>query len=263
MLAVIPARAGSRGIPRKNVRPFCGRPLLAWTVDAARKSGVCDRIVVSTDDEEIAACARDAGGEAPFLRPSEMARDDSPTDEAVAHAVREIEASDGWIPAHVLVLEPTAPFRRPRHVREAAELLVEGDADSVASVHEIPHHHHPEKALRRRPDGTVEGWRGGSVREMTHRRQELETSWAFDGLIFSCRTELVRCAPPKIWGGRVLGYPIDPRYAVDLDEPEDWAPAERRARELEDFPVADGGRARGFSPGAEAPAESRKGDAER
>src|SRR5437867_3952753 len=127
-VAIVPARGSSRGIPRKNVKDLLGRPLLAWTVDAARESGVCDRIVVSTDDEEIAAVARGCGAETPFLRQAELARDKTPTAPVVKDALERLHDRFDY----VLVLEPTSPTRRPHHVREAAELLLESSADSLA-----------------------------------------------------------------------------------------------------------------------------------
>jgi len=231
-LAVVPARGGSKGIPRKNVRPFLGRPLLAWTVDVARESGVFGRVVVSTEDAEIARVAAECGAEVPFERPAELARDDSPTAPAVRHALEWMETQAGWSPRFVMVLEPTAPARRAFHVREAAELLASGDADTVASVTELPHHYNPEKVLRRAADGTLTGIDGRHIRDMVHRRQDLPRYHAFDGLLFGCRRELLFADPPTLWGPRVAGYVVEPRFAIDIDRPEDWGSAEVRMREI-------------------------------
>jgi CMP-N,N'-diacetyllegionaminic acid synthase len=228
MLAVIPARAGSKGIPRKNVRPFLGKPLLVWAVEVALASEVFDRVVVSTDEEEIAELGRSAGAEAPFLRPPELAADETPTAPVVRHALDEL----GESPKHVLVVEPTSPARQPFHLREAADLLVASGADSVASVSAVPHHFDPAKQLRLAADGTIAGQDGTPVAELSHRRQELSTLYAFDGIVFGCRAELVRRDPPTLWGERVVGYVVDPRYAIDLDRREDWAAAEARVRDL-------------------------------
>lgn len=228
VLVVIPARGSSRGIPRKNARPFLGRPLLAWAVEAACESGVADRVVVSTDDEELAEIGRAAGAEVPFLRPAELATDDAPTAPAIAHAVEQL----GWSGRHVVILEPTSPARRPFHLREAVGLLARTGADSLASVSPIPHHFVPSKALALLPDGTIEGVTGTPIVEMRHARQDLEQVFAFDGVVFACRTELLRRAPATIWGERVLGYRVDRRYAIDLDEPDDWEPAEARLRKI-------------------------------
>jgi CMP-N-acetylneuraminic acid synthetase len=231
-LALIPARGGSKGIPRKNVRPFLGRPLLAWTVDVARASGVFARVVVSTEDEEIARVAASCGAEVPFRRPPELAEDAAPTAPVARHAVEWLRDHEGWSPRYVVILEPTSPARRALHVREAAHLLASSGADSLASVTELPHHHNPEKVLRLAPDGTIEGTDGRHVRDMVHRRQDLPRYHVFDGLIFACRAQVLLDEPPTLWGPRVIGYVVEPRYAVDIDRPEDWKTAEVRVKEI-------------------------------
>jgi CMP-N-acetylneuraminic acid synthetase len=232
LLALIPARGGSRGIARKNIRPFLGKPLLAWTIEAANASGLFERIVVSTDDEEIAQAARSAGANVPFLRPAELATDDAPTVVAVQHALRWLADHDRWTPEAVMVLEPTAPARRAFHIQEAAALLQRPGVDSVASVSEVPHHFTASKLLQLRPDGTMAGLNGTPIARMTHRRQELEKTYAFNGLIFACRAALVMQDPPTLWGERVIGYVVDRKYGVDLDEPDDWGWGEMRLRKI-------------------------------
>src|SRR2546427_2195706 len=111
VLGVIPARGGSKGLPRKNVRPMLGKPLIAWTVTQAAKSNYLDRVIVSTDDDEIAAIARAHGADIPFIRPAELARDDSPVADAVVHALTTLKnAGDSY--GFVALLEPTSPMRR-------------------------------------------------------------------------------------------------------------------------------------------------------
>jgi CMP-N,N'-diacetyllegionaminic acid synthase len=227
LLALIPARGGSKGISRKNARPFRGKPLVVWAVEAALASGVCDRIVVSTDDDEIEALARAAGADV-VRRPPEVAADEVSTAEVARHALDTL----GERPDLVLVLEPTSPARSPEHVREAAALLTRGHAESIASVSEVPHHYVPSKALQLGEDGAIAGVDGTSVARMTHRRQDLETVYAFNGIIFGCRGELLRRDPPTLWGDRVVAQVLDSRFAIDLDRPEDWAPAEARVEEL-------------------------------
>jgi len=232
VLALIPARGGSKGIPRKNVRPFLGRPLVAWAVAAGLASERVDRVVVSTDDEEVAAAARAAGAEAPFLRPADLATDLSPTAPAVAHALAWLDEVEGWSCDLVVILEPTSPGRRPAHVDRSLELLVEREADSVASVTEVPHHYVACKQLELHDDGTLAGPSGAHVRDLVHRRQDLPRRYAFDGIVYGCRAPLLRADPPTIWGERVVGLSVDHAYAVDLDRPEDWLPAEARLREV-------------------------------
>ena len=223
-MAVVPARGASKGIPRKNVKPFLGRPLLVWTVEAALESGV-GPVLVSTEDEEIADVARSAGAEV-VERPAELAGDEAPTAPAVRHAV-ESHPSD-----FVLVLEPTAPARRASHISEALDLLESSGADSVAAISQVPYHYTAEKQLRFYRDGSIEALDGRAVRELTHRRQDVQATFAFNGLVWGCRSEVLHW--DTLWGERVMGYVVDPRYAIDLDRPEDWAPAEARVKELLD-----------------------------
>lgn len=245
VLAVIPARQGSRGIPGKNIRPFLGRPLLAWTVEAAKESGACDRIVLSTDGAEVAEIGRQCGAVAPFLRPTELAGDAAPTAPVIRHAVDWFAAHERWTPELVVVLEPTSPSRRGFHIREAIARLRETGADSLASVTEVPHHYHPDVALARQADGTLVGMRGTPVIRLPNRRQDLPACYAFNGLIWACRTEIVRRDPPTLWGERVQSYVVEPRYSIDLDRPEDWAAAEARCQELMESDTQErGGRGR-------------------
>ena len=231
VLGVIPARGGSKGIPGKNIRPFLGRPLLEWTIETARASGVFREIALSTDDDDIARTARGAGLQVPFMRPSHLAGDDVPTAPVIRHAV-EWHQSHGWTPVAVMVLEPTSPGRQPFHLQEAARLLMQHDVDSVASVSRVPHHYVPAKQLTLAVDGQLSGADGTHVRNMVHRRQELAPRYAFDGVVFACRTKWLLQEPCTLWGDRVLGLVVDPNFAVDLDEPADGAPAEERLRPI-------------------------------
>ena len=232
LLAVIPARAGSKGIPQKNIREFLGKPLITWTIESALQSGLFDRVVVTTDDEETARIAKACGAEAPFLRPGELAQDATPTAPVVLHAIEWLRSHENWVPDLVMVLEPTSPGRRPFHIREAVALLAESGADSVASVSEVPHHFVPPKVLTLERDGTMQGVSGTAIKEMIHRRQDLPKYYALNGILFACRTGCILQDPPSLWGNRVTGYVVDPRYSLDLDKPEDWTFAETRLQRI-------------------------------
>jgi CMP-N-acetylneuraminic acid synthetase len=230
VLGVVPARGGSRGIPRKNVRPFLGKPLVCWTIELALASDALARVVVTTEDEEIAAIARAAGATV-VERPAELAGDATGTAAVAAHALAGAELDRMRFDA-VAILEPTSPGRRQEHVAGPLELLATSGADSVATVSPVPHHHVAEKQLLLAADATLAGADGTPIPNMVHRRQDLEERLAFDGLLFACRAELLRAEPPTLWGARTVGYRVDRRFAVDLDEPEDWLPAEARLRSI-------------------------------
>ena len=146
VVALIPARGGSKGIPRKNLAPLAGKPLLLWAIDAALAADTVTRVVVSTDDDEIAAAA----GDAELLRrPAELAGDDTPMLEVIRHALEHVE------PCEVLVLlQPTSPLRRPEQVDEAVRMLLESGADTVVSVVEVPHRYEPSSLMELR-DGRL------------------------------------------------------------------------------------------------------------
>ena len=137
VLALIPARGGSKGIPKKNIRPLAGKPLIAWSIEAARESRVIDRVIVSTDSEEIAAVAREAGAEVPFLRPAELAGDLTPDAPVFEHALAWLKENENYEPDLIVHLRPTGPLRTGEEIDEAIELLTaHPEADSVRSVEE-------------------------------------------------------------------------------------------------------------------------------
>ena len=147
VLGVIPARGGSKGVPNKNLREVAGRPLLAYTVEAARASRRLMRTVLSTDDPAIAAAGRAFGVDVPFMRPPELAADSSPMLPVLQHATREM-AAGGFAADAVVLLQPTSPLRRAEHIDAAIEMLETTGADAVVSVIDVPHHFNPASVLR-------------------------------------------------------------------------------------------------------------------
>ncbi|WP_334120289.1 acylneuraminate cytidylyltransferase family protein [Limnobacter sp.] len=132
-LAIIPARGGSKGLPGKNVRPICGKPLIAWSVATALESPSVGRVVVSTDDEDIARCAREAGAEVPFLRPVHLAEDTTPTEPVLLHVVEELRKA-GDQAENVILLQPTSPCRRKGVLEKAIQQFESERADSLLGV---------------------------------------------------------------------------------------------------------------------------------
>jgi CMP-N-acetylneuraminic acid synthetase len=208
VLGLIPARGGSKGIPRKNLALLGGRPLLAWTVDAARGAGELTRVVVSTDDDEIAAVA----GVEVLRRPPELAADDTPMLEVVRHAVSELG------PDVVALLQPTSPFRRAEHVDACVRLLLESGADAVVSVVEVPH--------RFRPDSLMDVVDGRVVARGTARtRQEKERVYARNGpAVLARRADRLG---DDLYGGDVRPFVMSARDSLDVDDPDDLELAER------------------------------------
>lgn len=222
VLAIIPARSGSKGLPGKNVAPLLGRSLIARAADAARESGVVDRIILSTDSEEIAEEGRRSGIEVPFMRPPRFAADDSPMLPVVLHAVETLEAA-GWVASMIALLQPTSPLRTPAHVRDAVALLRDSDADSVVSVVELPRHFSPDYVMRVE-DGKLLPFLAEG--ERVTRRQDARRAFVRDGTIYLFwRNTLMDQG--NIYGGRCLPLVIPAEDSVTIDTPDDWAAAER------------------------------------
>src|SRR5471030_2977734 len=147
ILGVVTARAGSKGIPGKNTKRLAGKPLISYTIDCARASGVFDRLILSTDDEAAAAIARELGCEVPFMRPAALAADDTPHLPVMQHAVAWLRDEQDYRPDWVMILMPTSPLRQPAHIVEAVAMAVASGAVSVVSVDEVPAHFNPARML--------------------------------------------------------------------------------------------------------------------
>ena len=233
MIAIVPARAGSKGIKSKNIKPFCDRPLLAWTIESALNSNLFTQVLVTTDSEEIRDVALSFGATAPFIRPTVLASDHTPTAPVIAHALRWITEKEGCPVSHVFVLEPTSPIRRSAHLVAAAQLFHCDQVDTVVSISAVPHHYIPSKLVAvDSGNGNVTGWDGTPIGKMVHRRQNLPTVHYMNGSVWACKSHLLEQTPPTIWGDQVRSIEVSSKYVVDLDTPDDWAPAEARMREL-------------------------------
>lgn len=221
VLAVVPARAGSKGVPGKNERPLAGKTLIERAAEAARASGVVSRCVLSTDSERIAELGRRAGLDVPFLRPTELAADDTPMQPVIEHALLEIER-DGFRPDAVLVLQPTAPLRTGAHIAEAVRLLEQTGADSVVTVVEIPRHHSPQYAMRISA-GRLEPFlpEGGAIT----RRQDVEPAYSRDGTVYAVRRDVI-VVEHDLYGADCRPLVLPAAESVNIDGPEDWAYAE-------------------------------------
>ena len=226
VLAIVPARGGSKGVPGKNIRTLAGRTLLDYTALAARHSGVIDRIVLSTDSAEIADAGKRAGLEVPFMRPSALAQDDTPMLPVIQHALEAL-AADGWTTDVIVLLQPTSPLRRPSHVRDAVNTLLQENADSVVTVVELPRHLSPDYVMRIE-DGVLRPFlaEGASVT----RRQDARPAYSRDGTVYACwRTTIEKWG--NIYGERCQPLILDAADSLSIDSPADWAEAERRLAE--------------------------------
>ena len=225
---MITARGGSKGLPGKNLKLLGGRPLIAYTVDAARESGAFDRVVLSTDAPDIAAVGRSLGSDVPFMRPAELARDETPHQPVLEHAVRWLDEQQQYRPDAVMILQPTSPFRSPRHIREAIALLERSGADSVVSVSDVPAHFNPMRTLRVDDRGMASLFVSGQpVRFRINRRQDLPPAWTMNGAIYLFRTGVLFAREPSLYGETTAAYVMSQADGISIDSVDDWAEAER------------------------------------
>ncbi len=228
VLAVIPARGGSKGIPRKNIKDFAGFPLIAYSIAAAKQSRLVTRVVVSTDDEEIAKIARSWRAETPFLRPAEFARDNTLDLPVMQHCLAWLSENEGYHPDIVLWLRPTSPIRLIHCLDEAIQTLLDHpEADSIRGV--IPAAQNPFKMWtvdnnsgELRPLLKVEG-----IKEPYNApRQGLPDAYWQTGHIDAIWTKTI-LEKQSMTGDVIFPLMIDPRYTVDIDVASDWESAER------------------------------------
>ena len=221
-LGLVPARGGSKGIPRKNLRALAGRPLLEYTARTALAAASLSKVILSTDDEAIAETGRAAGLAVPFLRPAELAEDDTPTLPVVQHALRWLERHGERYDA-VCLLQPTSPFRRPATIDGCVALLERSGADSVISVVPVPAEHNPHWVYFRSDDGLLRLSTGEA--SPIPRRQALPPAWCRDGSVYVVRAQIV-LEGGTLYGDRVAGWISEEDDVVNLDEMDDWGRAE-------------------------------------
>jgi pseudaminic acid cytidylyltransferase len=219
-VAIIPARGGSKRIPNKNIKLFSGKPIISYSIKAAKESGVFDHIVVSTDSEIIAETANFYGAEVPFVRPRELSDDQTPTAPVILHALKSL-CESGTSPRYACCIYATAPFVRPEYIRQGYETLTSRKISSVFSITTFPFPIF--RALRQTKEGHLEMF--WPEHELT-RSQDLPTAYHDAGQFY-----WIDCAvfmkEQKIYGPDAMPV-ILPRYMVqDIDTPEDWQTAER------------------------------------
>ena len=212
---LIPARGGSKGIPRKNIKLMAGKPLIVWTIEAALRSSLLDAVVVSTEDEEIAEVARKAGALVPFMRPAALAQDGSTGLDPVLHALDELPQFDA-----VLLLQATSPLRDTADIDGCLRLAANRQAASVVSVCEPESH--PYWTYRLQVDLSMQRIIGG---ESVTRRQDLPPVAALNGAMYFAQAAWLRRNGALV-GAETLAYMMTREHSVDLDTPLDWKLAE-------------------------------------
>ena len=211
VIGLIPARGGSKGIPRKNLIPLCGKPLIQYTFEEALDSLVLDRVILSTDDAEIASLGRSLGIDVPFMRPGHLATDEASTRSVQRHLLGWLAEQEGYVPGVVVTLQPTSPLRRAEHIDQAVQEFHARGVDSVIGV--TPVREHPYEVVGfvndrmfrpvERPVGVV-------------RRQEYPSYYHINGAIYVMRHRVI-LERDAGYGDRVYGYEMLPASSVDID----------------------------------------------
>jgi len=215
IVAIIPARGGSKGIPRKNVKELCEKPLIAYIIETALKVKELDRVIVSTEDEEIAEVAKEYSAEVPFMRPEELTRDETPTLPVLQHAVKYLEDKENYKPDIVVLLYATSPLLKHERVSEAIKLLRARGFDSVLSVVEDRGHYWVEK------DDSYERL----YPKVLENRQYIQPLLKENGAIYVCKRELLM-EKNSVVGGKIGFLKMQKKENIDIDEPIDFEIAE-------------------------------------
>lgn len=226
VLGIIPARGASKSIPRKNIAPLAGKPLIAWTIETALSANALDRVIVSTEDEEIAETALRYGAEVPFKRPLELAGDETPGIEPIIHAVSWLQLNDDYNPDYVMVLQPTSPLRSKEDIVEAITLRRVKSAEAVVSVFKAPYHPYWMKVIDE--NGCLKDFI--DLDQEYSSRQFLPPVYALNGAIYLIKREILM-ERKTLFPPGAIGYEMPVERSVDIDEPWDFQVAELLLKE--------------------------------
>ncbi len=223
ILAIIPARGGSKAIPLKNLAMLGGKPLLQYTIDAAKQSKLITRIILSSDHKEIIRYAHQQGIEVPFVRPAELARDTTPMIEVVEHAVKYLVNKESYRPDYIVLLQPTSPLRTAQHIDEALMLLLDSEADSVVSVVDVPHQFNPYSVMLQQGNFLVPFLEFDETRNL---RQLKPRFYARNGPAVCALTYECLIQKKSLYGEKILPYVMDRAESIDIDDSWDLSIAE-------------------------------------
>ncbi|MFQ5661953.1 MAG: cytidylyltransferase domain-containing protein [Candidatus Paceibacteria bacterium] len=227
ILAVITARGGSKGIPRKNIKELGGKPLISYTIEAAKKSSLISHLIVSTDDKEIAEIAKKYEADVPFMRPEELSQDNTLHLPVMQHAVSFMEDKIGEKFDYVVILQPTSPFRTKEDIDNTIQKLIDTKADSAVSLVEIEENH-PVKMKKLEGDKVLPY----SVEEVFGtRRQDLPIAYKRSSAVYVMKRDLIM-KDNELYGTYTAGHIVPKERSIDIDDPFDWIKAEYILHEL-------------------------------
>lgn len=222
IVAIIPARGGSKSIPYKNIKKLAGKPLIAYTIEEAIKSKTLDRVIVSTDDDRIAKVSRKYGAEVPFKRPAKLAKDTSHTPPVIKHAIKYLENKEKYKVDLVVTLQPTSPFRKAKDIDDAIEKIIKTNADSVVSICEADY---PPYWMKKIKGDKVYSFVKSKIDYHLLERQQLPKTYKLNGAVYVTKRDLIM-KKNKIIDGDVRAIIMDPIRSIDVDSITDFLLAE-------------------------------------
>ena len=228
ILAIIPARGGSKGVPGKNIKLLNGKPLLAYTSEIALQTKYLTEVIVSTEDDKISAVAKSMGIKVPFVRPTELAQDNTPTIDVIIHALQWYEKHSVFFDA-VCLLQTTSPFRTLEFLDKAIEKFISSDCDSLISVQKVPREYNPHWTFEVNLEGNLKIATGET--EIISRRQKLPVAYHRDGSVYITKTEVI-LKGLSLYGKSTAFIESEPEFYVNIDTMLDWEKAEELCKKL-------------------------------
>jgi CMP-N,N'-diacetyllegionaminic acid synthase len=223
ILALIPARGGSRGIKKKNIKSLDGKPLIAYAIEAAKASSFISDVIVSTENVEIAEISKSYGASVPFIRPDLLASDASPTIDTMVHLVKWLKTNGKHYDA-ICLLQPTSPFRSKEDIDRAIEAFISKGADCLVSVVQVPSHYNPHWTFKVDEEEDTLYLTTGE-KSIIPRRQELPKAYVRNGAIYITKTNVL-LNQKSIYGKSIAYHEMDEKRSINIDTMEDWHKAE-------------------------------------
>ena len=217
-LAIIPARGGSKGLPGKNIKKLCGKPLIAWSIEAGLKSNYLDEVVVSTDYENIAEIAKEYGANVPFLRPDYLASDTATSFDVVKHTIDFYKNELNREFDYIVLLEPTSPLREVSDIDRAIEILLESSADSIVGICKTEDQN-PAFLIKKDNNNYISGYENRDMKVL--RRQDVDDIYFFEGTIYISQTKIL-LAKKTFYHESTIGYEVPKYKSLEIDDMNDF-----------------------------------------
>ena len=232
-LGIIPARGGSKRLPQKNIRPLFGKPLIAWTIEIAKQSGL-DRVIVSTDNQEIADIAKEFGAEVPFIRPEHLATDTIGIEDVLKHAYEWMRDKEQFDAEAIVLLLATSPTRQVVHIQNAMNLFEESQSDSVVTVVPALANWNPHWQLVEDPNRGVILFTGEHITQIRTRSQDLPPTWSRNDVAYVLKPSNLYQEKPNLYGDRIQLSPMNDFYNADVNTENDWFITEQKIKLMQE-----------------------------